>query len=102
MTSALFLADFGDVAPDALITREIMPCTISNTASIRSMPKSTAALASTKRMNSLRACSGFFTSTKLPQVLTTPAAKNSTSSPYAMACSAPWMPVMTLHTAPPL
>ena len=33
------------LAPDALITRAIMPCTISNTASIRSMPKSTAALA---------------------------------------------------------
>ena len=90
------------LAPAVPMTCEIMPCTMSNTASIRSMPKSTAAFASTKRMNSLRACSGFLTSTKLPQVLTTPAAKNSTSSPYPMACNAPWMPVMTPHTAPPL
>ena len=69
------------LAPAVPMTCEIMPCTMSNTASIRSMPKSTAALANTKRINSLRACSGFLTSTKLPQVLTTPAAKKQHEQP---------------------
>ena len=73
--------------PAVPMTCEIMPCTMSNTASIRSMLKSTAAFASANRTNNLSACSGRRTSAKLPQVLTTPAAKNSTSSPYPMACS---------------
>lgn len=93
----LFSADgFG------VIMVETIPCTTARTASIKSRPYPTAALASTKRMNSLNACSGRLTSTKLPQVLTTPTAKNNTSRPYPMACNAPWIPSITCQMPPPL
>lgn len=75
---------------------------IPKTASIRSRPYPTAAFASTKRMNILKAASGRFRSAKLEQVLTTPTAKNRTSSPYPMAFKAPLMSSMTCQIPPPL
>ena len=53
-------------------------------------------------MKHLNTISGFFTSVKLPQVLTIPITKNSTSRAQPMAWRAPLMPWMTVQTAPPL
>lgn len=58
-----------------------MPCTTENRASISSNPWPTAALARMNRINSFSAVSGRRASAKLPQVRTTPTAKNSTRSP---------------------
>ena len=66
------------------------------------MPYIMAPCARANRIKAFRACSGFFMSVKLPQVLTIPAAKNKTNSPYPMAVSAPLIPVMTLQISPPL
>ena len=90
------------VKPDWVMMVETIPCTIWNTASIRSRPYPTAAFASTNRINNLKACSGRFTSVKEPQVLTTPTAKNNTNKPYPMAFSAPLISSMTCQTPPPL
>ena len=88
--------------PDWVIMVEMIPCTILNTASIKSSPYVTAAFAKAKRMNNFKACSGRFTSVKEPQVLTTPTAKNSTSKPYPMAFSAPLISSITCQIPPPL
>ena len=88
--------------PAAPMARDTMPCTMSKTANISSRPYCTAPFASTNRMNSFSACSGLRASTKLPQVLTTPAAKNSTSRPRPMAVIALWTFSMTFQMPPPL
>ena len=67
-----------------------------------SMPHDTAACASTKRMKHLKATSGFFISAKLPQVLTTPITKNSTSSAYPTAFNPSLIFTITFQTPPPL
>ena len=85
--TALILSTISDgraaplVRPPAAVTVEIVPCATEKIAIMRSSPYPTAALASTKRTKSLTAASGRFNSVRLPHVLTTPAAKNSTSSP---------------------
>ena len=88
--------------PAAPMARDTMPCTMSKTASISSRPYCTAAFARTNRMNSFSACSGLRASAKLPQVFTTPTAKNSTSRPRPMAVIALCTFSMTFHTPPPL
>ncbi|MNI60346.1 hypothetical protein D3C73_1155570 [compost metagenome] len=75
--------------PERAIMVEMMPCTIVNSVIISSRPYVTTAFASTKRMNSLTATSGFFTSAKLPVVFTTPMTKNKTSSASPVACRPP-------------
>ena len=81
---------------------EIIPWATLNSAVISSMPWVTAAWASTKRIKHLNTISGFFNSVKLPQVLTMPMTKNSTSRAQPMAWSAPLISCMTVQTPPPL
>ena len=88
--------------PAAFMMVEMTPWTMLRIASISSMPWVIRAFAMAKRTKSLRACSGFFSSAKEPQVFTTPAAKNKTSSARAMACKAPWTVCMTCQMEPPL
>ena len=88
--------------PAAFMMVEISPCTMLNRAIISSKPYVTAALARAKRINTLRACSGRFSSAKEPQVFITPTTKNKTSSASPMACTAPWMPTITFQIVPPL
>ena len=90
------------VMPDCAMMVDTIPCTMENSAVISSMPYMMAPCARANRIKAFRACSGFFISVKLPQVLTIPAAKNKTSNPYPMAVSAPLIPVMTLQISPPL
>ncbi len=72
----------GDMAvrPEESMMVDTMPWATRNRASHQLHAPGTAACASTKRMKHLKATSGFFISVKLPQVLTTPITKNSTSS----------------------
>ncbi len=53
-------------------------------------------------IKSFSACSGFFTSVKLPQVFTIPTTKNNTSRASPIACNAPWILTMTFQIVPPL
>ena len=64
--------------PDESMMVEIMPWATRNRAVMSSIPYITAAWARIKRTKHLKAISGFFSSVKLPQVLTTPITKNST------------------------
>ena len=88
--------------PDAFMMVLTIPCTISKSAIISSSPYVTTPFAIANLMKSFRACSGFFTSAKLPQVFTTPTTKKRTSSASPIAISAPCMSVITFHIAPPL
>ena len=94
--------DCGDPKPATVMIELIMPCTILSSAIISSMPWVTTPFAMANRTNSLTACSGFFTSAKLPQVFITPTTKNKTSRAYPMACTAPWTLCMTAQMEPPL
>lgn len=58
--------------------------------------------AKANRTKSFKACSGFFTSTKLPQVFITPMTKKRTSRAKPIACKAPWIEETTVQIAPPL
>ena len=69
------------VRPEEDMMVDTMPWATLNSAVISSIPCPTAAWASTNRTKHRKAISGFFSSAKLPQVLTTPAAKKSTSRP---------------------
>ena len=69
-----------EVSPEDAMMLEIASCATPNRSVSSSMPLSTAACASTKRTKHLSAISGLRSSVKLPQVLTTPVAKNSTSN----------------------
>ena len=71
--------------PAAFIIVEIVPCTILNSASISSIPYVITPFANAKRTKSFKACSGFFTSVKLPQVFTIPITKNNTSKASPIA-----------------
>ena len=88
--------------PEADIILLISPCVIENRLISSSRPWVTAAFARAKRIKSFSACSGFFTSVKLPQVLTTPTTKNSTNSPRPIALTALWILTITSQIAPPL
>ena len=88
--------------PAAFIMVEIVPCTILNKASISSIPYVITPFASAKRTKSFSACSGFFTSVKLPQVFTIPITKNNTSKASPIAWTAPLMSTITFQIFPPL
>lgn len=75
--------------PDAFMMVLTIPCTISKSAIISSSPYVTTPFAIANLMKSFRACSGFFTSAKLPQVFTTPTTKkkNQQCQSYRHKCS---------------
>ena len=72
--------------PAEVIIVDIIPCTISNIASIKSNPYTTIMYAIAKRKNNLNACSGFLISANELQVFITPIRKNITinASPYCL------------------
>ena len=65
--------------PAVFIIVLVIPCTILKSAIINSNPYVTTPFAIAKRIKIFNACSGLFTSVKLPQVLTTPTTKKSTN-----------------------
>ena len=65
--------------PAVCIIVLVTPCMILNNAIISSSPYVTTPFAIAKRIKIFNACSGLFTSVKLPQVLTTPTTKKSTN-----------------------
>ena len=62
--------------PAVCIIVLVTPCMMLNNAIISSSPYVTTPFAIAKRIKIFNACSGLFTSVKLPQVLTTPTTKN--------------------------
>ena len=88
--------------PADVIIVPIVLCTILNNVSISSIPFVMTALARINRTNSLTACSGFFTSAKLPQVFTTPMTKNNTSNANPIACTAEFTFSIAVQIPPPL
>lgn len=102
MISAGNVVALAAVNPEALMAEPIVPCTMLKMAIRNSSPKSIKALANTKRINNLNACSGLFSSAKLPAVFITPMVKNNTNNAYPIAYMAPWMFMMTAQILPPL
>ena len=88
--------------PDDRMIVDMIPCAISNKASIRSIPYVTTPLAMANLINSFSACSGLLTSVRLPHVFTTPTRKNKTSSARPMPFTAPLICAITCHMPPPL
>lgn len=72
-------------SPAVSVTEEIMLCTISKIPVMSSIPYIASARATINRRNSLKACSGLFTSCQLVQVLINPHTKKRTSSASPMA-----------------
>ena len=66
-------------SPDERMMEAIASWATLNSSVSSSIPLSTAACAKTNRTKHLTASSGFFSSVKLPQVLTTPMTKNRAS-----------------------
>ena len=65
--------------PAVCIIVLVTPCMMLNNAIISSSPYVTTPFAIAKRIKIFNACSGLFTSVKLPQVLSTPTTKNKTN-----------------------
>ena len=64
MISAGNVVALAAVNPEALMAEPMVPCTMLKIAIRNSKPKSIRALANTKRINNLNACSGLFSSAK--------------------------------------
>ena len=72
-------------SPDVSVMEEIIPCTISKIPVMSSIPYITSARATINRRNSLKACSGLFTSCQLVQVLINPHTKKRTNKASPIA-----------------
>ena len=90
------------VIPDDVIILLVTPWIIWNIAIISSSPYVTTPFDMANLRNSLRACSGRLTSSRLELVFIIPTRKNRTTSASPIACMAPFTVRITFHMPPPL